>query len=99
MSDEYGARAECERLMEDISRGLALIQARANIAQEVKVRSERLKQIARYRNAGRYLADAGIDCVLRRRRARRRSRSAAARRACRTCSPKTPGTCSGVLLR
>ncbi len=42
---------ECEGLMADIARARALIQARTNIAQEVKVRSERLKQIARYRGA------------------------------------------------
>ncbi len=35
--------------MAEIARARALIQARTNIAQEVKVRSERLKQIARYR--------------------------------------------------
>jgi hypothetical protein len=49
VTDEYGTRAECESLMADIARARALIQARTNIAQEVKVRSERLKQIARYR--------------------------------------------------
>jgi len=51
VSDDYGSRAECELLMAEIARSRALIQARTNIAQEVKVRSERLKQIARYRGA------------------------------------------------
>jgi hypothetical protein len=51
VSDEYGTPAECERLMQEITRGLARIQVRANLAQEVKVRSDRLKQIARYRSA------------------------------------------------
>ncbi|MEJ1964767.1 MAG: hypothetical protein WDO56_25825 [Gammaproteobacteria bacterium] len=51
VADEYGSRAECEALMAEIARARALIQARTNIAQEVKVRSDRLKQIARYRNA------------------------------------------------
>ena len=51
VSDEYGTPAECERLMQEIARGLARIQVRANLAQEVKVRSDRLKQIARYRSA------------------------------------------------
>ena len=49
VQDEYGSRAECELLMAEIAKARALIQARTNIAQEVKVRSERLKQIARYR--------------------------------------------------
>ncbi|MEJ0039410.1 MAG: hypothetical protein WDO68_25750 [Gammaproteobacteria bacterium] len=51
VTDDYGSRPECESLMAEIARARALIQARTNIAQEVKVRSERLKQIARYRGA------------------------------------------------
>ena len=51
VTDEYGTPGECERLMEEISRGLKQIQARGTLAQEVKVRSERLKQVARYRNS------------------------------------------------
>ena len=50
VQDEYGSRADCEALMAEIARARALIQGRANIAQEVKSRSERLKQIARYRS-------------------------------------------------
>ena len=50
VADEYGSRQECEGLMVEIARARTLIQARTNIAQEVKVRSERLKQIARYRS-------------------------------------------------
>jgi hypothetical protein len=50
-TDEYGSRAECESLMAEIARARAIIQARTNIAQEVKARAERLKQIARYRGA------------------------------------------------
>ena len=49
VADEYGTRAECEALMAEIARARALIQARTNIAQEVKTRSDRLKQVARYR--------------------------------------------------
>jgi hypothetical protein len=49
VADNYGSRAECESLMAEIARARAVIQARTNIAQEVKSRSERLKQIARYR--------------------------------------------------
>jgi hypothetical protein len=50
-TDEYGTPAECERLMAEIGRGLATIRIRGNLAQEVKQRTDRLKQIARYRNA------------------------------------------------
>jgi len=50
VADEYGARQECEALMAEIARARALIQVRKDIAQEVKVRTERLKQIARYRS-------------------------------------------------
>jgi hypothetical protein len=49
VADDYGSRPACESLMAEIARARALIQARTNIAQEVKSRSERLKQIARYR--------------------------------------------------
>jgi hypothetical protein len=47
--DEYGSRQECEVIMANIARARAILQARTNIAQEVKARTERLKQIARYR--------------------------------------------------
>jgi hypothetical protein len=50
VADDYGSRPECELLMAEIARARALIQARTNIAQEVKTRSERLKQICRYRS-------------------------------------------------
>ena len=50
-TDEYGSQRECEALMTEIEHAHALIQNRNNIAQEVKVRSDRLKQVARYRNA------------------------------------------------
>jgi hypothetical protein len=49
VADDYGSRSECEALMAEIARARAIIHARTNIAQEVKSRSERLKQIARYR--------------------------------------------------
>jgi hypothetical protein len=48
-ADEYGSREECEALMEEIERARVLLQGKANIKQEVRVRSERLKQVARYR--------------------------------------------------
>jgi hypothetical protein len=50
VADNYGLRPDCEALMAEIGRARAVLQARTNIAQEVKVRSERLKQVARYRN-------------------------------------------------
>ena len=50
VADNYGARPQCEALMAEIARARAVLQARTNIAQEVKVRGERLKQVARYRN-------------------------------------------------
>jgi hypothetical protein len=49
VADDYGSRVECEALMAEIARARTLIQNRNSIAQEVKVRSERMKQIARYR--------------------------------------------------
>ena len=48
-TDEYGSREECEALMAEIERGRTLVQSRTNIAQELKARSERVKQAARYR--------------------------------------------------
>jgi hypothetical protein len=47
---EYGTRAECEAVMAEIDRARAVVQNRNNIAQEIKARSERIKQVARYRN-------------------------------------------------
>jgi len=48
-TDEYGSQAECERLMRQIDAAHSMIQARTNIAQEITSRTERLKQVARYR--------------------------------------------------
>ncbi|HEX3843092.1 MAG TPA: hypothetical protein VHV80_01925, partial [Steroidobacteraceae bacterium] len=50
-TDEYGSRAECEALMKQIERADDLLRGRANVTQEVKQRSDRLKQAARYRAA------------------------------------------------
>jgi hypothetical protein len=50
-TDEYGARAECEALMTQIERAGDLLRAPANLTQEVKQRSGRLTQLARYRIA------------------------------------------------
>ncbi|HVW69485.1 MAG TPA: hypothetical protein VHB68_10950 [Steroidobacteraceae bacterium] len=49
-SDEYGTREECEATMAQIEQARAIVQSRNNIAQEIKTRSERIKQVARYRN-------------------------------------------------
>jgi hypothetical protein len=51
-TDEYGSRAECEAIMQQIERAEELLRGRANLTQEVKQRSDRLKQVARYRAAG-----------------------------------------------
>ncbi len=51
VTDEYGTPQECAALMAEIENAYALIQSRVNIAQEIKARSERIKQAARYRNA------------------------------------------------
>ena len=48
-TDDYGTREECEVLMVEIDRARGVLQGRANIAQELKGRSERIKQVARYR--------------------------------------------------
>jgi hypothetical protein len=49
-TDEYGSREECEAIMAEIERARSALLVRTNIAQEVKARSERVRQIARYRN-------------------------------------------------
>jgi len=49
-TDDYGTREECEALMEEIDRARGLLQAKGNIAMELKTRSDRIKQIARYRS-------------------------------------------------
>ncbi|HEV2270679.1 MAG TPA: hypothetical protein VGR92_14585 [Steroidobacteraceae bacterium] len=51
VTDDYGSRAECEALMKQIDRADDLLRGKANLTQEVKQRSDRLKQVARYRAA------------------------------------------------
>jgi len=51
VTDDYGSQSECEVLMREIESAQTIIQGRANIAQEITNRSERLKQVARYRGA------------------------------------------------
>lgn len=48
--DDYGTREECERLMTDILRAKAVLQHRGQLSQELRVRTDRLRQLARYRN-------------------------------------------------
>ena len=49
-ADQYGDRAECEAVIAQIDEARIIIQAKANVAQEVTARTERLRQIARYRS-------------------------------------------------
>ncbi|MBW4050598.1 MAG: hypothetical protein HIU85_03910 [Proteobacteria bacterium] len=49
VTDEYGSREECEALMRQIDVADGLLRGRANLTQEVRQRSDRLKQVARYR--------------------------------------------------
>jgi hypothetical protein len=49
--DDYGAPKECVLLMGEIARANMLIAAPANLGQEIRVCTERLKRVARYRNA------------------------------------------------
>jgi hypothetical protein len=49
VTDEYGSRGECEALMVQIDGARELLLAKTNIAQELKARSERVRQVARYR--------------------------------------------------
>jgi hypothetical protein len=50
--DEYGDRARCEAGMAEIARGRALLQQRANLPQEIQQCLDRLRELAKYRNAG-----------------------------------------------
>ncbi len=49
--DEYGDRARCEATMAEIARGRALLQQRGTLSQAIKQRSERLRELAKYRSA------------------------------------------------
>jgi hypothetical protein len=50
-TEEYGTRQHCEALIAQIARARTLVQAKASVAQDVKTRTDRLKQAGRYRNA------------------------------------------------
>jgi hypothetical protein len=49
-ADQYGARPECEALMAQVDEARTILQSKANLAPEVKARTDRLRQLARYRN-------------------------------------------------
>jgi hypothetical protein len=49
--DDYGSPQQCVLLMGQISRAQRLISGRAELAGEIRARSERLKRLARYRAA------------------------------------------------
>ncbi len=49
--DAYGARTECEALIALIARARVLLESKVNVAQDVKTRSDDMRQRARYRNA------------------------------------------------
>jgi len=50
--DEYGDRARCEATMAAIVQGRTLLQQRGTLQQEIKQRSERVRDLAKYRSAG-----------------------------------------------
>jgi hypothetical protein len=49
--DDYGTPKECVLLMGQIARAHTLIDEKGNLAQEIRVSTERLKRVARYRHA------------------------------------------------
>jgi hypothetical protein len=49
VTDDFGSQSECEVLMREIEDASTVIQGRANIAQEITSRTDRLKQVVRYR--------------------------------------------------
>jgi hypothetical protein len=50
--DDYGERARCEAMMAEIQRARGLLQQRANLSHEIKQRSDRLQELAKYRSEG-----------------------------------------------
>ncbi len=49
--DAYGGRPECEALIALIARARVILESKVNVAQDVKSRSDDLRQRARYRNS------------------------------------------------
>jgi len=48
--DAYGGRPECEALIALIARARVILESKANVAQDVKTRSDTMRPQARYRN-------------------------------------------------
>lgn len=48
--DDYGTREECERLMADIGRAKAVLLHRGQLSGDLRARTDRLRQLARYRD-------------------------------------------------
>jgi hypothetical protein len=55
---EYGARARCEQLMNDIQTARVLLEQRGDLLGEIRTRSDALRRLARYRNEGDSVPDA-----------------------------------------
>jgi hypothetical protein len=51
VADDYGGRQECDVLIAAIASARTVLQSKVNVAQDVKDRSDRLKGMARYREA------------------------------------------------
>jgi hypothetical protein len=49
--DDYGDQQACLALMSDVTRAKALLQNRANVAQDVKLRTERIRALVKYRSS------------------------------------------------
>lgn len=48
--DDYGDRARCEVMMAEIQRSRGLLEQRTNLSVEIKQRSDRFHELAKYRN-------------------------------------------------
>jgi hypothetical protein len=57
---EYGDRAKCERLMNDIQRARLLLERRTDALTQIRLRAETLQRIAKYRNGTDTVPDAEI---------------------------------------
>ena len=94
VTDDYGTREECEPLMEEIDQRARRSSRPRQYRPGVKARSERIKQIARYRSPADTspmsdsVAFSEGDIWSRGNRRRRRTHAQCPR-------PRTPGTCSG----
>jgi len=55
---EFGERAQCERLMNDIQRARLLLEQRSEVLPEIRARTEALRRAARFRNSSDVVPDA-----------------------------------------